>query len=298
MPRMPNVSSTAASAAAAAAGLASRVASHGLVGFVAIALTVLVLVVAYLAFRAWRGADKSAEIIKAPVKLNTAPHVDASAAPATDNGQELAYSFWLYIHDYEPTGDYKLIFQRKDVDGDVSHVNPLVFMHKGTNRLYVALRTNQVKSVPGCGVKGSPACNVNDVMRTVAETGGAGWLVAFVDYVPLQRWVHICFVLHDGMLTLYTDGDLYTLTSVNDVALGNAANLRAVVQGSKGDVSVGSKTTTVNAHICRLRFFAYALTSRDVHSVYHAGPGSSSVLARIGLPSYGIRTPIYKISNA
>ena len=50
-------------------------------------------------------------------------------------------------------------------------------------------------------------------------------------------------------------------------------------------------------YISKMKFFNYALTVDHAKMVYKTGPVHQSILAKLGLPLYGVRNPFYRIDS-
>ena len=121
-----------------------------------------------------------------------------------------------------------------------------------------------------------------------------------IEYLPLQRWVHVAVSVQDAVLTIFMDGELYSVHNVSD-AWGNnlsASNPRAIYNLSSGSVFIGDRTAPSRSFISNVQYFSYALSQRDIAKVYSRGPVKSSFLAALGLTMYGVRSPIYKVTEA
>jgi hypothetical protein len=90
------------------------------------------------------------------------------------------------------------------------------------------------------------------------------------------------------------DGDMYTVENVYDFNVPGTS--RPVFAGTSGNAIVGkvAGTASTQGFICKIEFFNYALTQHDVRAIHDVGPVSSNILSRFGLPSYGVRSPIYR----
>lgn len=267
-----------------------------LVLLVVIALLVLIVIVAFIIFRVQRGGLLNANVIKSPINLTTMSSplaIDQSLLPATLNGQEYAYSFWLYVYDYEKTASFKTLFKRGDpgtTDNNYARSSPLVFMDGSTNKLYILARTSMTPS---------------SVTLADALDPANGFAIATVQYMPEQRWVHIMVSLKDSAMTVYFDGKLYTVVSVTDVLranptdANNGPNYRPTFMGTSGSVTIGQLQggARCTAFLTRLSFYNYAMTGTDADAEYRQGPATSSVMGAIGLPEYGVRTPVYRVDN-
>jgi hypothetical protein len=260
--------------------------SSAIVVFVLITLVLIIGIIAYIVYRVRRADLQSISIVSDPKKLfgmNGTPFMfDAAKLPVTLNGQEFSYSFWLYLLDFAPTADHQVVFARGGSTAatlTVAGASPIVSVDKSTNKLRVSVCTNAY-------VLPSPVPTTYGVTDVIAP--GSGYLTANVDYVPLQRWVNVVAVVRDNLLTLYQDGDIYTVENVSDLPK------RPVFSGISGGVAVGGGGSETHGYISKLAYFNYALSARDVRAVYNNGPTSSSVLTMLGVDSYGLRSPIYK----
>lgn len=218
--------------------------------------------------------------------------IPSTKLPVTYNGQQYAFSFWVYITNFQATTNHKLLFVRGN-SSDLSLCNPVVFMDATTNRLYISLATNRV-------ARGSGSVT----MQKIASGALADQFVTgIVEYVPLQRWVHVAFTVEDRLATIFVDGDLYTVASVSDdtsIAASKARPTpRPIIAPLSGDVTVGAwgSSSTVNAYMGRFSFYNYALTPKDVQRIYAVGPVGPNVLGGIGLGEYGVRNPVYRLQD-
>ena len=272
-------------------GLASK---STIAMFIIIALILIVIIVVYIVYRIKRSDLQNVVIVKSSTRLfnNKDPFkFDAHNLPPTLNGQEYSYSMWLYLVEYPPMDNHALVFCRGGSGQNVDKSNPIVFLDKATNRLHVAVRTTMPTS-------DEVTLDFANPLDHVLEKSKSGFLTASVEYVPLQRWVHVVFTVQDNLLTLYLDGDIYTVANIFDMP--KPAGTRPVFAGTSGDVFVGSLPnlpTQPRAFIGKMQFYNFALMHKDVRTIYSEGPSKRSILTRMGLPEYGVRTPIYRLEN-
>ena len=288
----------AASASAAAAtvrgGVSRAVASMGgaVVAFVAVALVALVAITLYIVVRVRRSDLESVRVIKRPRSLSqhgASPFV-FDKLPALTNGQEYCISFWLYLAEFEHTSGDKLIVRRAGGASELG--SPVVYLDRGTNALRVALLTSH----------GAPLGDAAAELAGLHAAGHLRHLVATVDYVPLQRWVNYAVVVQDGLLSVYQDGDLYTVENVRDLEAPGDALSRPVLAPSRGALYVGATDwapTRVRGFLSGMRFYNHAPSQADVRAQYARGPASvaGNMLARIGIPEYGLRSPLYRVGE-
>lgn len=244
----------------------------------------LITIIVYIIWRIRRSDLKSVTLVDGPVRLygGGAPlTISKSKIPPTLNGQEYTYSFWVYLVEYDATSHPMMLFGRGTQPGGLGG-SPLVYLDKDTNKMYVSVSLNKTVQTS----------KLDDVPSSTS------YVTAVVDYVPLQRWVNVVVVMQDYLMTVYLDGDMYTVENVTSI--GDAgATTRGIFGPTSGDVVVGSAGSgpQAKAFISKLQFYNFALTHGDVRARYALGPVNPSALASMGVPGYGVRSPIYKIDQ-
>ncbi len=219
--------------------------------------------------------------------------VDAAKMAIVDVGKEFTFSFWLYLQGvYEPTARHKLIFQRgnprteQDLGNFEKQSNPIVFLDRRTNKMYIVVSTSAVKT------------NINSYDNILKQDSQgkyiSGFLVTTIDYVPLQRWVNIVVVVKDSALFAYLDADMYSAISVSDLPI----TPRPLIQGTTGNAFIGDKKAPIKGALSNTKYYNYALTQREIKNTYNEGPYPKSWLSWFGIQAYGVRSPIYNIEDS
>lgn len=257
--------------------------------FVIITLLIIIAVIAFIVYKVSRNDLKSVQTLKEPVKMfdrSGGPFkFDGGKMPVTLNGQEFSFSFWMYLSEFTTTANYKLLFKRGGDGRTVSGSSPMVYLDSATNRMFVSVRTNQTpQSIT--------------TLAEVLNPATSRCLTASVEYVPLQRWMHYVVVVHDNLLTVYQDGDIYTVENVLELPSVSRGG-RPVFAGVKGDLLVGpvSNTDSTRGYMGKLDYFNYALTPNDVRQLYEAGPTPRNLMSKFGINEYGVRSPIYRVDQ-
>lgn len=207
-------------------------------------------------------------------------------------GQEFSISFWIYLNPrYESTANHKLLISRGVLpdtpNGNIDYnSNPVIFLDKNTNKMYFALSTNQVTSTN---------ISLDDVIaQDVQGRYVNGFLVTYIDYVPLQRWVNITLTIKDNSAYVFMDADMYSAMTVNDNLISKS-NRRPIIRGTNGDLVIGSRSSSASGYIIYTSYYNYALTQTDIQNIYARGPYPKTLLSLVGLGQFGVRWPIYKI---
>ena len=269
----------------------------GVIILVSIVLLVLLIVVIYIISIVKKSQQAKTNIQSTPIALDNKQlvpiTVDASKLTSISKGQEFSLSFWIYLSDsFDATSNYKLVLQRGNssaVYGTFDNLtNPLVFIDKNTNRLFIALSTNNVQS---------SLLTFDDIMSKSADGSyNSGFLIGYVDYVSLQRWVNIILVVNDSSLMIFLDGDLYSIVSVADLVTDDS-QARPIINGSKGDLVIGDNKNPVKGYLSNVEFYGYAVGQNDIKTIYKNGPTTSSFLSLLGLGRYGVRNPVYSLDG-
>jgi len=131
--------------------------------------------------------------------------------------------------------------------------------------------------------------------------------VSIIDYVPLQRRVHVAFSVQDAIVTIFMDGEIYSVKSITDIPNVDPVNTnsgsilstsaRGFYSNTIGDMYVGDSKYMTRGFVSRMQYFNYACTQKQMEQVYKAGPVKQSILSMIGLGTYGVRAPVYKIDE-
>jgi hypothetical protein len=208
-----------------------------------------------------------------------------SAKLSTSNrGQEFAYSFWIYLGEYSTTSQHKLIIQRgspepKEAISKLNfNSNPIIALDKGTNMMWFALPTTNTTGEN----------SLDDIFNK-----NANHLVSKIEYVPLHRWVFISMVLKDNIMTIYLDGDIYSVTTTSDII----STTRPIVNQTSGDALLGNNKHYTTSFISKMNAYNFALTQNEILKKYNQGPVNKSILSVFGLANYGVRNPVYNLQD-
>jgi len=153
-------------------------------------------------------------------------------------GLEFSYSVWIYIQDW--THGWKNIFVKgsgspgsstPDQPASSQLRAPGLWLYPDTNSLHARINTYASPN-EGCDIKN----------------------------IPLQKWVHIAYVLNNRTVDMYIDGKLERSCVLRGVPKLNDSDL--VVCDNNGFFG----------KISNLVYYKYALKPEDVHNIYSDGP--------------------------
>lgn len=244
---------------------------------------------------------------KSPLSGLSLNKCDGSNIPDTANGKRFSFSFWIYIHNLDKNaGIMRHVLHRGD-EKNVMGGSPTVFLDPSVNKLYVLFDTLS-KTTDDPSDLSTKSADVQ-FMYNVARRG------ITVDYVPLQRWVHIGIVVNEdangGSIASYVDGELVKTSSSNrtiDVEKYKVTpKITNLALDRKGNVFIGGTNDAASGIgfsglVSMVQFFNYNLNAKDMYDVYTEGPIHISMIGklanRLGIGmitnQYGVRNPIYK----
>ena len=273
----------------------------GIVCLIIAAMLVLIFLIIYIVQQVKRTKlqnvnlqkDAPSALIQMDNRQSVPYRVPANNMALVSNGQEFSISFWVFLgSNYTATDKQKMIMVRGNGntynEGTImitKNTCPVIFLDSNSNTMYFAVSTS----------KAAASMTPAQIIHTVPNgTYDSGWLVAKVDYVPLQRWVYLTMTLQQTNLQVFLDGDLYSVATLGDIV--NNLTGMPIIHGSSGDLLIGDSINYTPGYIAKASFYNYALTQSDVKTMYAAGPNTNSYLSYIGLGNYAVRSPIYQVA--
>jgi len=194
-------------------------------------LIVLVVVIVILVRRAKKNSTNVSVLVESP--SDAFDFKDKSfQVRNSDEGLEFSYSVWIYIQDW--TRGWKNIFVKGNVSSGPGTNNaraPGLWLYPDTNALHARINTFASPN-EGCDIKN----------------------------IPLQKWVHITYVLNNRTVDIYIDGKLE-----------RSCVLRGVPKLNDDPVHVCNNGGFFGK-ISNLVYFRYALKPDEVHKIYASGP--------------------------
>lgn len=265
---------------------------------------------------------------KFPILGTEYTKVSGRDIPMSGNGKRTTIAFWIYIHDVDKyKGVYRHIWHRGDKD--VNGSSPLVFLDKDSTKLHV--RFDNISNP-------KPISITRPYVHEKEFTSGQTTVVKYVskeadrlvydlathgitiDYIPLQRWVHVAIVVNEevnrGSIQAFLDGELVksvesgkTTPPIEFVDNGGANKssyaetylFQNLNLDKPGDIYIGgslmeSAGPGFSGLVSKIMFVNHDLNVKDIYNMYIQGP-IDNLAAKLGLPAYGVRSPIYKIGN-
>lgn len=231
--------------------------------------------------------------------------------------REFSYSFWMYVDGVVQTPGFgKIVFFRGERDS-LQQANPIIMMDEITNQLHFVVRTeNSTLASTDNSIdfrKLKPILERNFFLNKdikVNDMNANKHLVLTVNSVPRQTWMHYALVIKNNIITIYQNGEIYMVKTVNDFIKskpveynqkGEVVPYDLSIDQTSGSVYIGRNSSiggknAVNGYLSKLEYFTYALSVNDVYNVYKKGPIPSSLLQKVGITNYGLRSPLFKLN--
>lgn len=259
-----------------------------------------------------------------PRKGTEVTRLEGGAIPPASNGKRMSYSFWIYIHDinkYSSSEELRHVFHIGDENP--TGASPSVYLDGTLNKLYVRFdkvgsptdfqtnvkdiktnSNNKERTDAGYNASSSAAPSFENAVKIDLATRGIA-----IDYIPLQRWVHVTVVVNEtvnkGYISAYLDGELVkSLGSSDKITLTDGKQLSVSYQNlnlnKAGDVYIGGDLYNENINkgfsgiVSKIVISNHDLNGEEIKKLYVEGP-VDNLTSKLGLPAYGLRSPIYRI---
>ena len=192
-------------------------------------LIVLIIIIVILVKRAKKNKENVSVLLDSPTD---AFDLKDKSYPVknSDEGLEFSYSVWIYVQDW--TQGWKNIFVKGTSGaGSNSARAPGLWLYPDTNALHARINTFASPN-EGCDIKN----------------------------IPLQKWVHIAYVLNNRTVDIYIDGKLERSCVLRGVPKLNDEPVRVCDNGG------------FFGKISNLVYFRYAMKPDEVYKIYASGP--------------------------
>ncbi len=276
----------------------------GLIILILIALIIAYIMYNYIANSLFNQSKIIIAETKIPILANIKTEINIDNNLKSGNGIKRSYTFWIYIKDLDGE-QYKNVLYMGE---NYKNASPIIFFDKTENKLYVRFNKKDVSNTDAATTLHDYLDASNNNLHTYMKQG------IRIEYIPIQRWVHVGIVVNDigsgSTISSYIDGDLVDVVTNDDLIEwinkkdgqnNNKYELNNLSLDSKEKITIGGNINSLDTDIgfqgliCKFSIFNYDLNYNDIRNDYNKGP-IDNILAKLGLGSYGVRSPIYKIS--
>ena len=239
-----------------------------------------------------------------PIICNELSEFKIDKTLKNSNGVKRSYGFWIYINDISKySGNYRHVAHLGSSStgnsfGEIKDATPYIFLDKHQNSIHIRFAPKDDKL--------STSDRLNDIVNAEQLLTYNGKRCGItIKYVPIQRWVYIVIVISDingGLIYTYIDGELTEIergkNSENKLIL-NEFNFET----KPGSLFVGgnisnsqTNMTGFSGLLSKFSIYNFDLNKNDIYKEYNKGP-LNGLLTSLGIASYGLRNPVYKINN-
>lgn len=233
-----------------------------------------------------------------PIICNELSEFKITKVLPNSNGIKRTYGFWIYINDINKyAGKYRHIAHLGENAGQIKGACPYIFLDNHTNSVHVRFAP---KKEPKSMSEFDTLNEITDVDSLLTYDGKRCGIT--IQYVPVQRWVHIVIVVSDfngGIVYTYIDGELADVDKARERKL---VLHELEFENKVGSLFVGGSVSnsTVNATgfsglLSKFALYNYDLNKNDIYKEYSRGP-LNGLLTSMGIVSYGLRNPVYKLN--
>ena len=225
-----------------------------LVGFIVLLIIGLLIYLIYKAItKAKNGDTENPILVSGSIDAADSANSKSWDLPTSSgtNSQNMAFtiSFWIYIADWSyRVNDPKAIIIKGDYYGEKSgntQVAPGIWLAPDKNNLIVATSI--------IGQNNPQICDVSNI--------------------PIQKWVHVAYVLENRTVDVYVNCKLERSCVLTGVPKLNNKQLHHFPENNKFGST--DKQTGFMGQLSSLRYFSSALKPIDVASICNSGPNAT-----------------------
>jgi uncharacterized protein YxeA len=233
-----------------------------------------------------------------PIICNELSEFKINRNLTNSNGIKRSYGFWIYINDINKyNGNFRHIAHVGDKHEKIQNASPYIFLDDYSNKIHFrfAPKDDAFPNTQRLNIVKTP----DELLKYDNNTKKCG---ITIKYVPIQRWVHIVVVISDansGVVYTYVDGELSDVEDnktnrliLHELNFENTGNL--YVGGSALNSVVD--TMGFSGLMSKFTLYNYDLNKNDIYKEYNKGP-LNGLLTSMGIGSYGLRNPIYKLNT-
>jgi hypothetical protein len=128
------------------------------------------------------------------------------------NGKEFSVSFWVYVESQSNTSNLRQVISIGDKSDELS---PLVMMDRTTNKMFIAMRTMSTPTMSTIEIINQYSESVKTRTTSNPHLKYNKSIIMEIEYVPLGRWLNVVAVLDNDVVSLFVDGDMYSVAPIS-----------------------------------------------------------------------------------
>ena len=231
-----------------------------------------------------------------PIICNELSEFKITKALPNSNGIKRSYGFWIYINDITKyNSQYRHIAHLGESASQIKNACPYIFLDKTANSIHVRFAPKKDDTMSDTTLLSDNTNTPSNLLSYSSKPCGIT-----IKYVPTQRWVHIVIVVSDvngGLVYTYIDGELAEQDkqklTLHELGFENKVDT-LFVGGNISNTQVGA--AGFSGLLSKFSYYNYDLNKNDIYKEYTKGP-LNGLLTSMGIVSYGLRNPVYKINS-
>ena len=144
--------------------------------------------------------------------LSQSTTVKSEKFPTMSNGKEFSVSFWVYVESQSNTSNLRQVISIGDKSDELS---PLVMMDRTTNKMFIAMRTMSTPTMSTIEIINQYSESVKTRTTSNPHLKYNKSIIMEIEYVPLGRWLNVVAVLDNDVVSLFVDGDMYSVAPIS-----------------------------------------------------------------------------------
>lgn len=226
----------------------------------------LLVVLGYFIYKHFTGAAivglKTEKVIPYIHDAKIPKKIANGAIPASSQGNEYNYNFWMYINDYTYKYHNDKSVMYKGVESEQTGANPSIWLLKRENTLRVSIGLQTRSDLDNARINSviSDSEDSNSDGCAASKTIGKNVGTCDIKNIPLQRWVNVNVALYNNVVDVYINGNLEKSCVLNGFPKINKGNLHISKEGG------------FNGYLANLRISNKTLPYSEVQKYYKAGP--------------------------
>lgn len=236
---------------------------------IVIVVIFLLAVLGYFIYKHFTGSAivglKTNKVIPYIHDAKVAKKIANGAIPASSQGNEYNYNFWIYVNDYNYKYHNDKSVMYKGEESNQKSGNPSIWLLKRENTLRVSIGLQTRSDLDNARI--NSVISESDDLSTeqsggcaASKTIGKNIGTCDVKNIPLQRWVNVNIALYNNVVDVYLNGNLEKSCILNGFPKINKGNLHI------------SKDGGFNGYLANLRISNKTLPYSEVQKYYKAGP--------------------------
>lgn len=207
--------------------------------FIVLFLIIFAVIIYFIIKKIKENIDGAVTILKGPISASDTSYSSKTfSIPTLTKGLAFTYSSWIYVDGYNyRNSETKNILVHSGVSNSPS---PSIDLQGGVNNLTVSMATTS-GTVETCEIYN----------------------------IPLQKWIHVLYVLNNRTADIYINGKLEKSCVFESIPRVSPGVVKILQEGANGNAGYAGKLSNI-------KYFGYAINQDLINKLYDEGPYAQS----------------------